>query len=152
MLWKLRLLDSLCHITRKSETKQWNGVFTFAEKSGQWESLRNCDVRQVLCILTTFCRFKPKNVCILPKFWSFQSFQSKIILVKCCKEVIVPPEYFSNFPCLSVNVFVCMFVYIVRTDQNPLGSCQPFSILYILWWQHVQPLIELSVVLAHFFW
>ena len=24
------------------------------------------------------------------------------------------------------------FVYIVRTDQNPLGSCQPFSILYIL--------------------
>ena len=56
------------------------------------ESLRNCDVRQVLCILTIFCRFKPKNVCILPKFSSFQSFQSKIILVKCCKEVIVPPE------------------------------------------------------------
>ena len=56
------------------------------------ESLRNCEVRQVLCILTIFCRFKPKNVCILPKFSSFQLFQSKIILVKCCKEVIVPPE------------------------------------------------------------
>ena len=56
------------------------------------ESLRNCDVRQVLCILTIFCGFKPKNVCILPKFSSFQSFQSKIIPVKCCKEVIVPPE------------------------------------------------------------
>ena len=24
------------------------------------------------------------------------------------------------------------FVYIVRTDQNPSGSCQPFSILYII--------------------
>ena len=36
------------------------------------ESLRNCDVRQVLCILTIFCRFKPRNVCILPKFSSFQ--------------------------------------------------------------------------------
>ena len=23
-------------------------------------------------------------------------------------------------------------MYIVRTDQNPLGSCQPFSILYIM--------------------
>ena len=56
------------------------------------KSLRNSDVRQVLCILTIFCRFKRKNVCILPKFSSFQSFQSKIILVKCCKEVIVPPE------------------------------------------------------------
>ena len=56
------------------------------------ESLRNCDVRQVLCILTIFCRFKPKNVCILTRFSSFQSFQSKIIPVKCCKEVIVPPE------------------------------------------------------------
>ena len=52
------------------------------------ESLRNCDVRQVLCILTIFRRFKPKNVCILPKFSSFQSFQSEIILVKCCKEVM----------------------------------------------------------------
>ena len=56
------------------------------------ESLRNCDVRQVLCILTIFCHFKPKSVCIFPKFSSFQLFQSKIILVKCCKEVIVPPE------------------------------------------------------------
>ena len=83
------------------------------------ESLRNCDVRQVLCTLTIFCRFKPKNVCIFPKFSSFQSFQSKIILVKCCKEVIVPSDrvsIFSNFPCLSVNIFVCKFVYIVRTD------------------------------------
>ena len=56
------------------------------------DSLRNCDVRQVLCILTIFCRFKLKNVCILPKFSSFQSFQSKITLVECCEEVIVPPE------------------------------------------------------------
>ena len=31
-----------------------------------------------------------------------------------------------------MNIFVCKFVYIVRTDQNPLGSCQPFSILYIM--------------------
>ena len=23
---------------------------------------------------------------------------------------------------------MCKFVYIVRTDQNPLGICQPFSI------------------------
>ena len=48
----------------------------------------------------------------------------------------MPPEYFSNFPRLSVNIFGCMFVYIVRTDKNPLGSCQ----------QKLQPLIELSVV------
>ena len=27
---------------------------------------------------------------------------------------------------------MCKFVYIVRTDQNPFGSCQPFSILYIM--------------------
>ena len=27
---------------------------------------------------------------------------------------------------------MCKFVYIVRTDQNPPGSCQPFSILYII--------------------
>ena len=40
---------------------------------------------------------------------------------------------------------MCKFVYIVRTDQNPLGSCQPFSILYILWWQQVQPLIGLPM-------
>ena len=56
------------------------------------ESLRSCDVRLVLCILTIFCRFKPKNVCIFPKFSSFQLFQSEIILFKCCKEVIVPLE------------------------------------------------------------
>ena len=31
-----------------------------------------------------------------------------------------------------MNIFVCKFVYIVRTDQNPFGSCQPFSILYIM--------------------
>ena len=97
------------------------------------ESLRNCDVRQVLCILTIFCRFKPKNVCILPKFSSFQLFQSKIILVQCCKSHCPSRvSIFSNFPCLSVNIFVCKFVYIVRTDQNPFGSCQPFSILYIM--------------------
>ena len=54
--------------------------------------LRNCDVRQALCILTIFCRFKLKNVCIFPKFSSFQLFQSKIILANCCKEVIVSLE------------------------------------------------------------
>ena len=37
-------------------------------------------------------------------------------------------------------------MYIVRTDQNLFGSCQLFSILYILWWQHVQPLIGRPVV------
>ena len=31
-----------------------------------------------------------------------------------------------------MNIFACKFVYIVRTDQNPFGSCQPFSILYIM--------------------
>ena len=31
-----------------------------------------------------------------------------------------------------MNIFVCKFVYIVRTDQNPFRSCQPFSILYIM--------------------
>ena len=56
------------------------------------ESLRNCDVRQVLCILTIFCRFQSKNVCIFPKFSSFQLFQSEIVLLKCCKEIIVPLE------------------------------------------------------------
>ena len=98
------------------------------------EGLRNCDVRQVLCILTIFCRFKPKNVCILPKFSSFQLFQSKIILVKSVvkKSLSLQLSNFSNFSCLSVNIFVCKFVYIVRSDQNPFGSCQPFSILYIL--------------------
>ena len=68
------------------------GKYAISRENLANESLTNCDVRQVLCILTIFCRFKPKNVCILPKFSSFQSFQSKIILVKCCKEVIVPPE------------------------------------------------------------
>ena len=68
------------------------GKYAISRENLANKSLRNCDVRQVLCILTIFCRFKPKNVCILPTFSSFQSFQSKIILVKCCKEVIVPPE------------------------------------------------------------
>ena len=68
------------------------GKYAISRENLANESLRNCDVRQVLYILTIFCRFKPKNVCILQKFLSFQSFQSKIILVKCCKEVIVPPE------------------------------------------------------------
>ena len=54
------------------------------------KNLRNCDVRQVLCIKTFSAVFKPKNVCIFAKFSSFQSFQSEIILVKCCKEVNVP--------------------------------------------------------------
>ena len=68
------------------------GKYAISRENLANNSLRNCDVRQVLCILTIFCRFKPKNVCILPKFSSFQSFQSKIILVKCCKEVIAPQE------------------------------------------------------------
>ena len=79
------------------------------------ESLRNCDLRYILCILTIFCRFKPRNICIFLKFSSFQLFLSEIVLVKCCK-VIVPLEFFSNFPYLSRNTFVCKFVYIVRTD------------------------------------
>ena len=68
------------------------GKYAISRENLANKSLRNCDVRHVLCILTIFCRFKLKNVCILPKFLTFQSFQSKIILVKCCKEVIVPPE------------------------------------------------------------
>ena len=54
------------------------------------ESLRNCDVRQVLCIKTFSAVFEPKNVCIFAEFSSFQSFQSKIMLVKCCKDVSAP--------------------------------------------------------------
>ena len=88
-----------------------NGVFTPnlpSQKNLVNESLSNCDVMQVLCILTIFCRFKPKNVCIFPKFSSFQLFQSEIILVKCCKEVIVPLEYFFEF--LS-RIFLRVCVY-----------------------------------------
>ena len=70
----------------------FEGKYAISRENLANESLRNCDVRRVLCILTIFCRFKPKNVCILLKFSSFQLFQSKIILVKCCKAVIVPPE------------------------------------------------------------
>ena len=93
------------------------------------ESLRNCDVRQVLFIKTFSAVFKHKNVCIFAEFSSFQSFQSEIILVKCCKEVSAPLKlvFFSNFPCLSRNIFVCKFVYIFRTDEIPFGSCQPCS-------------------------
>ena len=70
------------------------------------ESLRNCDTRRVLCILTIFCRFKVKNVCIFPKFLSFQLFQSEIILVKCCKEIIVPLEFFfSEFSVFKQEYF-----------------------------------------------
>ena len=61
----------------------YEGKYAISRKNLANESLRNCDVRQVLCILTIFCRFKPKNVCILPKVSSFQSFQSKKITVKC---------------------------------------------------------------------
>ena len=58
------------------------------------ESLRNCDERQVLRILTISCRFKFQNVCIFQKFSSFQLFQSEIeiIIAKCCREVIVSLE------------------------------------------------------------
>ena len=45
-----------------------------------------------------------RNVCIFPKFLSFQLFQSKVVFVKCCKEVIVPPEYFFEF-----SVFKCKY-------------------------------------------
>ena len=80
------------------------GKYAISRENLANESLRNCDVRQVLCILTIFCRFKLKNVYIFPKFSSFQLFQSKIILVKCCEEVIVPPEYFFEF-----SVFKCEY-------------------------------------------
>ena len=42
---------------------------------------------------------------------------------QCPSEVSI----FSNFPCLTRNIFVCKFVYIFRTDENPFGSCQPCS-------------------------
>ena len=79
------------------------------------ESLKYRDVRQVLCILTIFCRFKPKNVCILPKFSSFQLFQSGILLVKCCREVIVRLEvvYFFEFSVFKQEYFLCKFEYII---------------------------------------
>ena len=60
-----------------------------AKKVAKWK----IGLREVLSILTIFCRFKPKNACIFPIFSSFQLFQSKIIQgSKCCKEVIVPVE------------------------------------------------------------
>ena len=57
------------------------------------ESVRQGDLRQVLCIITTFCCFKPKNVCTFAKFSSFHLLQSETILAKCCKEVSVPAEF-----------------------------------------------------------
>ena len=33
----------------------------------------------------------------------------------------------SNIPYLSGKIFVCKFVPIFRTDENPSGSCQPCS-------------------------
>ena len=50
-------------------------------------------------------------------------FQSEIMPTKCCKEIIIHLElvFFSNFPWLSRNNFVCKFVYIVHTDQNTSG-------------------------------
>ena len=102
------------------------GKYAILRENPANESLRNCDVRQVLCIKTFSAIFKPKNVCIFAEFSSFQSFQSEIILVKCCKEVSAPLKlFFPDFTCLSRNIFVCKFVYIFRTDENPFGSCQP---------------------------
>ena len=40
------------------------GKYAISRENLANESLRNCDVRQVLCILTIFCRFKLKNVCV----------------------------------------------------------------------------------------
>ena len=94
------------------------------------KSLRNCDVRQVLCLWV----LNPKNYAkpLLTKLSSFQLFQSKLILVKCCKEVSAPVEsVFFRIPCLSRNIFVFKFVYIFRTDENSSGSCQLFVIIYI---------------------
>ena len=78
------------------------------------ESLRNCDVRQVLFILIIFCRFKPKNVCIFPEFLSFQLFQREIILVKFCKDVMV----FLELVFFEFSAFKCEYFFpcIVRTD------------------------------------
>ena len=106
--------------------------------------LRNCDVRQVLCILTIFCHFKPKNVCIFFKILEFSVVQSEIILVKCCKEVIVPlVSIFLNFPCLSRNIFVQVCVH-SSYGLKFIRKLPTFSIL--LWWHHVQPFIVLPVV------
>ena len=71
----------------------------------------------------------PKTFVFLQNSRVFRSFQSEIILVKCCKEVSATLKlvFFPNFPCLSRNIFVCKFVYIFRTDENPFGSCQPCS-------------------------
>ena len=88
-----QLFHKVLQIVRLSLARFFReGKYAISRENLANESLRNCDVRQVLCILTIFCRFKPKNVCILPKSWSFQLFQSKIIVVKCCKEVIVSLE------------------------------------------------------------
>ena len=76
------LVFSMARFSRKM-------AYLLSRKNLANESLRNCDVRQVLCIKTFSAVFKPKNVCIFAEFSTFQSFQSEIILVKCCKEVSV---------------------------------------------------------------
>ena len=56
-------------------------------------------------------------------------------------------SFFSNFVCLSRNIFVCKFVYIFRTDENPFGSCQHVVIIYILRMMTTQQRIGLPVIL-----
>ena len=56
------------------------------------ESLRNCDIRQVFVHPNTEQFSAVLNPIYFSKFLSFQLFQSEIMLVKCCKEVIVPLE------------------------------------------------------------
>ena len=62
------------------------------------ESLGNCNVGQVYCILTICCRL------------GFQLLQSEVIHSKCWEEFsqcFSTVDLFSNFLCLSRNIFVC---------------------------------------------
>ena len=119
------------------------------------ENLRNCDVRQVLCIKTFSAVFKPKNVCIFAKFSSFQSFQSEIILVKCCKEASVPLKlvFFRIFR-VQEGIFLCvsLCIYFVRMKIHS-EVANLVVIIYILRMMTTQqrigqPVLKLMLVLT----
>ena len=86
------LPDVMMQFLRRSLWPDLPEKWLISRKNLAKERLRNCDVRQVLCITAISYSFKPKNVCIFSKFSSFQLFRSEIILLKCCKEVSVPLE------------------------------------------------------------
>ena len=77
----------------------------------QCEILRNCDLRQVLCFKKLFRRLKSKNVSIFANSRVFSCSKTKLYLSNVVKKsVLLQSKFFSNFPCLNRNIFVCKFV------------------------------------------